>query len=300
MELKYHEPVMLEECMQGLDIQPGGIYVDATFGGGGHSREIISRLKDGRLIVFDQDEDALQNAIDDKRFLLVQHNFRYLKNFLRYYKAIPIQGLLADLGISSHQIDVPERGFSHRFDADLDMRMDKGSALSAREVINNYTPDKLKSIFMLYGEIENSWKLTQAIIKGRAKVPINTVEELKQCIMSCMPRGKESKYLSKVFQALRIEVNQELEALKALLEQSAEVIEKGGRLVIMSYHSLEDRMVKNFMNTGTFSGEADKDEYGNVNKPFKTITRKPIVASDKELELNPRSRSARLRIAEKV
>ena len=300
MQPEYHLPVMLAECMEGLNIQSDGTYVDATFGGGGHSKEILARLKNGKLFGFDQDEDAQLNALDDKRFVLVQHNFRYLKNFLRYYKAIPVQGLLADLGISSHQIDVPERGFSHRFDAELDMRMDKGSALSAKEVINNYTPDKLKNIFRLYGEIENSWKLTQAIIKGRAKMPINTVEELKLCIAGCMPRGKESKYLSKVFQSLRIEVNQELEALEALLQQSAEVIEKGGRLVIMSYHSLEDRMVKNFVNSGNFSGNAEKDEYGNVNKPFKAITRKPLVASEQELELNPRSRSARLRIAERI
>ena len=298
--MTYHKPVMLAECLEGLNINPGGIYVDVTFGGGGHSKAILDKIKTGRLLGFDQDPDANANALDDKRFTLVNHNFEYLKNYLEYHKAIPVNGLLADLGISSHQIDQPERGFSTRFDAQLDMRMDKDSANTAKDIINNRSEKDLHKIFGMYGEITNARELARCVVMARNSKPINTTTELKEAIKPCVKRGKENKYYAQVFQALRIEVNRELEVLKSLLTQSAEVMEKGGRLVVMSYHSLEDRLVKNFINKGKFSGEIEKDFYGNDIKPFKAINRKAITASEEEIAENPRARSAKLRIAERI
>jgi len=296
----YHTPVMLQECIEALNIKPGGTYVDVTFGGGGHSREIMKHLgADGRLLGFDQDADAQQNMIEDDRFTFVDQNFRYLKNFCRLHDALPVDGILADLGVSSFQFDQAERGFSIRFDAELDMRMNQQSELSAKEVVNNYAEADLHRIFGMYGEIQNSKSLAKTIVTARLNAPINTVADLKNAIQNLIPRGKENKYLAQVFQALRIEVNQELEALKEFLTQSAEVLATGGRLVVMSYHSLEDRLVKNFIAKGKFSGEVVKDLYGNDQKPLDAISRGAIVATDEEILLNNRARSAKLRIAVK-
>ena len=297
---KYHTPVLLDECIEGLAIRPQGTYVDVTFGGGGHSREILKHLDDhGKLLAFDQDADAKQNLIDDKRFVFIDQNFRYLKNFCRLHHAIPVDGILADLGVSSYQFDQAERGFSIRFDAELDMRMNRYSALSAKEVINNYTEAELHRIFGIYGGIQNAKSLANTIVMARLNAPIITVTNLKNAIVNRIPKGKENKYLAQVFQALRIEVNQELEALKDFLIQSAEVLVSGGRLVVMSYHSLEDRLVKNFIAKGKFSGEVEKDLYGNDNKPFDAISRGAITASTEEISKNNRARSAKLRIAVK-
>jgi 16S rRNA (cytosine1402-N4)-methyltransferase len=296
----YHTPVMLKECIDGLNINPDGIYVDATFGGGGHSREILKHLrKDGELLAFDQDADAQKNLLDDERFIFIDQNFRYLKNFCRLHNAIPVDGILADLGVSSYQFDQAERGFSIRFDAELDMRMNQSSALSAKDVVNNYTEAELHRIFGIYGEIQNAKSLANTIVTARLSTPINTVSDLKNAISARIPRGKENKYLAQVFQALRIEVNQELEALKDFLIQSADVLISGGRLVVMSYHSLEDRLVKNFIAKGKFSGEVEKDFYGNDQKPFDMVSRGAITASTAEIEKNNRARSAKLRIAVK-
>jgi 16S rRNA (cytosine1402-N4)-methyltransferase len=300
MMSNYHTPVMLQECIDGLAIKPEGTYVDVTFGGGGHSREIMKRLgKDGRLLAFDQDVDAQQNKIDDSRFEFIDQNFRYLKNFTRLHDAVPVDGILADLGVSSFQFDQAERDFSIRFDAELDMRMNQASDLSAKEVVNNYAEADLHKIFGMYGEIQNSKSLAKTIVTARLNAPINTVADLKNAIQNLIPRGKENKYLAQVFQALRIEVNQELEALKDFLTQSAEVLATGGRLVVMSYHSLEDRLVKNFIAKGKFSGEVEKDFYGNDQKPFDAVSRGAITATDEEIQLNNRARSAKLRIAVK-
>jgi 16S rRNA (cytosine1402-N4)-methyltransferase len=297
---KYHTPVMLQECMDGLAIRPEGTYVDVTFGGGGHSREILSHLnKYGKLLAFDQDADAKQNIPDDNRFVFIDQNFRYLKNFCRLQHAIPVDGILADLGVSSYQFDQPERGFSIRFDAELDMRMNQQSALTAKEVVNTYPEAELHRIFGMYGEIQNAKSLANTIVTTRLNQPIVTVAHLKNAIGKRIPRGKENKYLAQVFQALRIEVNQELEALKDFLIQSAEVLVSGGRLVVMSYHSLEDRLVKNFIARGKFSGEVEKDIYGNDNKPFNAVSRGAITASEEEIKKNNRARSAKLRIAVK-
>ena len=297
----YHEPVMLSECLDALNIQPDGVYVDVTFGGGGHSREILKRLgKKGRLIAFDQDEDAVRNAIDDERFTLVRHNYRFLKKFLRYYDAIPVNGILADLGISSYQIDEASRGFSIRFDADLDMRMNREAAKTAANVLNQYSEFDLVKIFSEFGEIFNSKTLARKIVETRKGEAFKTIQQFKDAIAPIADRQHESQYYAKVFQALRIEVNEELEALKEMLLQSAEVLGQGGRLVVMSYHSLEDRLVKNLISKGMFEGEAEKDLFGNTtNKIFAAINRKPIEASEEEIERNPRSRSAKLRVAEK-
>ncbi|MDB4901624.1 MAG: rRNA ((1402)-N(4))-methyltransferase [Mucilaginibacter sp.] len=296
----YHTPVMLNECIEGLNIRPDGTYVDVTFGGGGHSREILKHLaEDGKLLAFDQDADAKQNLIDDKRFIFVDQNFRYLKNFSRLYDAIPVDGILADLGVSSYQFDQAERGFSIRFDAELDMRMNQQATLSAKEVVNTYPEAELHRIFGIYGEIQNAKSLANTIATARLNTPIVTVADLKNAISNRIPRGKENKYLAQVFQALRIEVNQELEALKDFLIQSAEVLVSGGRLVVMSYHSLEDRLVKNFIAKGKFSGEVEKDLYGNSNKPFDAVSRGAITASAEEINNNNRARSAKLRIAVK-
>ena len=296
----YHQPALLHECIEGLGINPSGIYADLTFGGGGHSREILAKLNtDGRLLAFDQDEDALSNTIDDARFTLVNENFRYLKNFLRLHKASPVDGILADLGISSHQIDTPERGFATRFEGPLDMRMARSQGITASEMVNTYPEEKLISVFKLYGEISNARQLAAKIVEARIK-PITTTGELKEAIKSCMPPNYENKYLAQVFQAIRIEINDEMGALQAMLKQCADALKPGGRLVVISYHSLEDRLVKNYIKAGNLEGELQKDFYGNVLTPFKSITRKPITPSDEELASNPRSRSAKLRIAQKI
>jgi 16S rRNA (cytosine1402-N4)-methyltransferase len=300
MMSNYHNPVMLQECIDGLAIKKDGTYVDVTFGGGGHSKEILKHLgKEGRLLAFDQDADAQQNIIDDERFVFIDQNFRYLKNFCRLHDAIPVDGILADLGVSSYQFDQAERGFSIRFDAELDMRMNQASDLSAKEVVNNYTEAELHRIFGIYGEIQNAKSLANTIVTARLNAPIITVADLKNVISARIPKGKENKYLAQVFQALRIEVNQELEALKDFLIQTADVLAVGGRLVVMSYHSLEDRLVKNFIAKGKFSGEVEKDFFGNDQKPFDAVSRGAITASEEEIFSNNRARSAKLRIAVK-
>lgn len=297
---EYHVPVMLKECIEGLNIDPDGTYVDVTFGGGGHSREILKHLgPKGRLIAFDQDADAQRNIIDDERFVFVDQNFRYLKNFCRLHGAIPVNGILADLGVSSHQFDEADRGFSIRFDAELDMRMNQLGELTAKDVVNNYPVADLHRIFGIYGEIQNAKSLAETIATARLNASIVTIADLKNVISNRIPKGKENKYLAQVFQALRIEVNQELEALKDFLMQSAEVLGVGGRLVVMSYHSLEDRLVKNFIAKGKFSGEVEKDLYGNDNKPLDAVSRGAITASAEEITNNNRARSAKLRIAVK-
>lgn len=295
----YHKPVMLSECLDGLAIKPEGTYVDVTFGGGGHARAILEQLTTGRLVGFDQDADALLNSIDDSRFTLINQNFRYLTNFLRFYKAFPVDGILADLGVSSHQLDQAERGFSTRFDADLDLRMDRKSNLTAREVINRYPTEDLIKIMREYGELPNAYRIALKLTEARGAGAIDTTAQLKEILQPFAERGKENKFFARIFQALRIEVNGELEALKEMLLQTTKTIKPGGRLVVMSYHSLEDRLVKHFMKTGNFEGIENKDFFGNLHAPFKPITRKPVTASEEELIENNRSRSAKLRIAER-
>jgi len=298
--MEYHNPVLLKECIEGLNINPAGIYVDVTFGGGGHSREILKHLTTGKLFAFDQDEDAAKNKIADERFVLVKQNFKYLKNMLRMYQALPIDGLLADLGVSSHQFDIAERGFSIRFDeAKLDMRMDKSAKQTAADILNTATEEELKSIFKLYGEIDNTGSLARLIAHSRKDKKMETVGDLKLVIEKVVKKGRENKYYAQVFQALRIEVNKEMDALKELLTQSLEVLKPGGRLVVISYHSLEDRLVKNIMRSGKFEGEVEKDFFGNQLTPFTQITRKPITPGEEEIIENSRARSAKLRIAEK-
>jgi 16S rRNA (cytosine1402-N4)-methyltransferase len=296
----YHVPVLLKESVEGLNINPEGIYVDVTFGGGGHSREILKHLKGGKLYAFDQDADAVDNAKDliGPNFTLIPANFRYIKKYLRLNGVDKVDGLLGDLGISSHQIDTPERGFSIRYDAPLDMRMDRGIDKTAADIINKYSEHGLHSILGMYGEVRNAKTLAQALVKERINKPIQRTSELIEVLSHYAPRGKESKYYAQVFQALRIEVNEELEALKDLLEQSQQVLRSGGRLSIISYHSLEDRLVKNFVQQGKFHGDAEKDLYGNTNKPFQSVG-KAIDPDDEEKEKNNRARSARLRIAER-
>ncbi|WP_207428785.1 16S rRNA (cytosine(1402)-N(4))-methyltransferase RsmH [Pedobacter sp. SYSU D00535] len=297
----YHVPVMLKECIEGLDIKPDGVYVDVTFGGGGHSREILKHLNEkGRLLAFDQDVDAQQNIPNDDRLTFIDQNFRFLKNNCRLYGAIPVDGVLADLGVSSHQFDQPERGFSIRFDAELDMRMDQSGSLTARQVVNEYSEEDLHKIFGIYGEIQNAKSLAKAVVTARLNAPIETVAELKEAIRKNIPKGKENKYLAQVFQALRIEVNQELEALQEFLAQAVDVLKPGGRLVVMSYHSLEDRLVKNFIAKGKFRGEVEKDFFGNEIKPLESVVRKAITASAEEVAQNNRARSAKLRVAVKL
>jgi len=296
----YHQPALLHECIEGLSINPSGIYADVTFGGGGHSIEILGKLNgEGRLVAFDQDEDALVNEIDDNRFTLVNENFRYLKNFLRLHKALPLDGILADLGISSHQIDTPGRGFATRFEGPLDMRMARKHGVTAAQLVNTYSEERLQSIFKLYGEISNARLLASTIVQARTN-PITTTNELKEAIKACTPLNYESKYLAQVFQAIRIEINDEMGALQAMLKQCADVLKPGGRLVVISYHSLEDRLVKNYIKTGNFEGVQEKDFYGNILAPLKQVTRKPITPNAQELKNNPRSRSAKLRIAQKI
>ena len=298
----YHQPVLLQACIDGLNLQPGGTYVDITFGGGGHSREILNRLEGGRLFGFDQDVDARANAqaIGDSRLTFVASNFRNIKRYLRLHGVKQVDGILADLGISSHQIDTPERGFSTRFDADLDMRMNQQADRTARQVINDYTEAELHRILGMYGEITNARTAASAIVSARSNRPIKTINELKAALQRYAPRGKENKFFAQVFQALRIEVNEEMQALEEFLEQVPELLKPGGRLVVMSYHSLEDRPVKNFIAKGKFQGEVEKDLYGNELKPLRSITRKPIEATPDEVARNPRARSAKLRIAEKL
>jgi 16S rRNA (cytosine1402-N4)-methyltransferase len=302
ISVSYHKPVLLTKSVEALNIAPEGTYADVTFGGGGHTTSILKKLgKKGRLIAFDQDEEAAANLMDDKRLTLVNHNFKYLKRFLRYYNAIPIDGLLADLGVSSHQFDESSRGFSIRFEATLDMRMNRQQKLSAKEVVATYSAEQLQRIFSMYGEAHNARTAAHRIVEQRKEKAINTVEDLKRALESCTPRGNESQYLAKIFQALRIEVNDELGALQDLLKQSAEVLKPGGRLVMISYHSLEDRLVKNFIQTGNFEGESTTDIYGNKEGTvFKPITKKPIIPTDEEIKENPRARSAKLRIAERT
>lgn len=296
---EYHNPVLLKESVDGLNINPDGIYVDVTFGGGGHSREILSRLgENGRLIAFDQDQDALKNSIDDPRFLLINENFRHIKRFLRFHNIREVDGILADLGVSSHQFDVAERGFSTRFEADLDMRMSQTSALSAYEVINDYDEKSLRHILATYGELSNAGAMTHVIISQREIEPIKNSERLKEVLARFLPAHKSNKILAQIYQAIRIEVNQEIEVLKEFLEQSLDILKPEGRLSVISYHSLEDRLVKRYMRNGMFEGEPEKDMFGNFEVPFKLVN-KLIIPSNQEIAVNNRARSAKLRIAEK-
>ena len=298
--MDYHLPVMLNECIEGLDIRPDGTYVDATFGGGGHSRAILSQLgPEGRLIAFDQDEDALANALDDPRFTLLNENFRYMKSFLRLNGVRSVNGVLADLGVSSHQFDVAERGFSTRMEGELDLRMDRRQELTAKELVNTADEAELARILRLYGELPNAAQMARAICRARMEREIVTTFDLRDAVSRHLPRGAENKYLAMLFQALRIEVNGELDALKALLQQAVELLEPEGRLVVMSYHSLEDRLVKNFFRAGNFEGEVEKDFYGNPIVPLVPVTCKVISPGQEELQSNPRSRSARVLVAQK-
>ncbi|CAL44126.1 S-adenosyl-methyltransferase MraW [Flavobacterium psychrophilum JIP02/86] len=290
---------MLKETVDGLNIKPDGVYVDVTFGGGGHSKEILSRLgPEGKLFGFDQDEDAWENALPDERFTLIQENFRYIKRFLRFNGIKKVDGILADLGVSSHQFDVPERGFSTRFDAELDMRMSKKNDLTAFNIVNEYDETNLRRIFAEYGELGNALAIARAIIEAREKEKIVNTEDLKQVLARFLPNNKAHKILAQIYQSIRIEVNQEMDVLKEFLEQSLEVLDQGGRLSVISYHSLEDRLVKRFMKNGLFEGEPEKDFFGRFEVPFKLIG-KMIIPSNQEIKINNRARSAKLRIAEK-
>ena len=296
----YHHPVMLEECITGLNIQPDGVYADATFGGGGHARAILDRLTTGHLYAFDQDEDAAANAFDDERFTFIPQNFRYFKNFIQLYHGGKIDGIIADLGVSSHQFDTPERGFSYREDGILDMRMNRQTGSSAQDVVNQYDEKALSNIFYRYGELADGRALARRIVHAREEQPIQTTQQLVNALQPSLLRGKENKTLSKIFQAIRIEVNQEMEVLESFLTQTVDALKDGGHLVIISYHSLEDRMVKNLMRAGNLSGEVEKDFFGNPQTPFKLITRKAIQPDDEEINTNSRARSAKLRVAEKT
>ncbi len=297
--MEYHNPVLLKETVDGLNIKPDGVYVDVTFGGGGHSKEILSRLgPEGKLFGFDQDEDAWKNALPDERFTLIQENFRYIKRFLRFNGIKKVDGILADLGVSSHQFDVPERGFSTRFDAELDMRMSKKNDLTAFNVVNEYDETNLRRIFSEFGELGNALAIARAIIEAREKEKIVNTEDLKQVLARFLPNNKAHKILAQIYQSIRIEVNQEMDVLREFLEQSLEVLGEGGRLSVISYHSLEDRLVKRFMKNGLFEGEPEKDFFGRFEVPFKLIG-KMIIPSNEEIKINNRARSAKLRIAEK-
>jgi 16S rRNA (cytosine1402-N4)-methyltransferase len=302
MGTTYHKPVMLTECIEALNINPEGIYVDVTFGGGGHSLAILENIRGGRLISFDQDEDAKLQAeqIRSRSFTFCQANFMYMKKYLKLNGVTQVNGILADLGISSHQIDSPERGFSTRFDGPLDMRMDQNSGTSAADLLNRYSEADLHKILGMYGEIKNARTAAKMIVQQRVTKPFSRTEDLKAALQPIAPRGKEFKYFAQVFQALRIEVNAEMKALEDFLHQCGEVMAQGGRLVVMSYHSLEDRMVKNFINKGKVFGEVEKDFYGNEIKPFKAVNRKPVEAGEEEVGENNRARSAKLRIAERI
>lgn len=297
MQMNYHKPVLLHESVEALAIKEDGVYVDVTFGGGGHSREILNKLgENGRLFAFDQDADAQQNKIEDKRFVLIAENFRYISRFLRFYGIKKVDGILADLGVSSHQFDEAERGFSTRFDADLDMRMNQKSMLSAKEIVNKYDEKKLADVLFLYGELRNARALASDIVKARSEQEIATSFQLKKILQRHLPKAKEHKFLAQIFQALRIEVNEELEVLKEFLEQVPMLLNKGGRLSVISYHSLEDRLVKRFIQTGKFSGEIEKDFFGNTNEPLKKLG-KLIIPTTEEIKENNRARSAKLRVA---
>lgn len=299
--MNYHNPVLLQTCIDNLITNPSGTYVDVTFGGGGHSRAILNTINsEGKLLAFDQDEDSHANLIDDERFQFVPSNFKNLTRFLQYHRAYPVDGILADLGISSHQIDTAERGFSYSKDGILDMRMNTQAGISAREIINEWDEQQLSRIFFTYGELREGRQLARQIIKKRAEQSINTTLQLSEVLKACLPKGKENKYLSKIFQALRIEVNKEMEVLESFLTQTTAALKPGGRLVIISYHSLEDRLVKNFMRSGNLNGEIEKDFFGNPLTPFKLISRKAIIPDEEEIMTNPRARSAKLRIAEKI
>ena len=294
----YHVPVLLKESIEALDIKPDGIYVDLTFGGGGHSREIIKHLTTGKLIGFDQDIDAERNIIDDERFIFIRHNFRYFKNFLKYIGYEKVDGILADLGVSSHEFDVAERGFSFRFDGDLDMRMNQSANFNAADLLNTYSSDELFRVFKYYGEVKNPGKLVRVILAHRDDNEFKTIQQLKEVILPCTPKFKEHRYWAQVFQALRIEVNAEMDVLKDMLNQIPESLKPDGRLAVITYHSLEDRLVKNFIRDGKFAGGAEKDFYGKTNTPLEAVNRKVIIPDEEELELNNRSRSAKLRIAQ--
>lgn len=297
--MEYHNPVLLKETVDGLNIKPDGIYVDVTFGGGGHSKEILSRLgPNGKLFGFDQDEDALANALPDERFTLIGENFRYIKRFLRFYGVKQVDGILADLGVSSHQFDIPERGFSTRFDADLDMRMSQKNELNAFKVINEYDDASLRRVFYDYGELKNAPALARTILEAREKKVIKTTDELKVVLGKYLPEKVKNKVLAQIYQAIRIEVNEEMEVLKEFLQQTLEILKPEGRLSVISYHSLEDRLVKRFMKNGMFEGEPERDFFGNFSVPFHLIG-KLIVPSEAEIKINNRARSAKLRIAEK-
>lgn len=302
MSNHYHIPVLLQPCINNLVVNSDGVYVDITFGGGGHSKEILKRLSEkGKLFSFDQDEDAQQNIPDDKRLTFISQNYRFIKNYLRLYGITKVDGILGDLGVSSHQFDKGERGFSIRFDADLDMRMNQKGELTAKKVLNDYDEKKLTSIFREYGELDNAFRLSKLISEARVNGSIDTTEQLKEIIKPATPKFEENRYLAKVYQAIRIEVNQEMEALKECLTQCIDLLKPGGRLVIMSYHSLEDRLVKNLIKTGNVEGKEEKDLiFGNVTRYFKSLSNKPIVPDTEEIENNSRARSAKLRVAEKI
>ena len=298
--MEYHNPVLLKETVDGLAIKGDGVYVDVTFGGGGHSREILSRLgPEGKLFAFDQDKDALENSIDDERFVLINENFRFIKRFLRFNGIRKVDGILGDFGVSSHQFDVAERGFSTRFESKLDMRMDQQSSLSAHQVINEYEEKQLREVLFNYGELRNAPKIAKTIVSARKDGEIATSEKLKEILKPFLPMGKEHKILAQIYQAIRIEVNQEIEALKEFLLQTEELLEKGGRLSLISYHSLEDRLVKRYIRSGMFEGEPEKDFYGNVSVPFKKVGNM-IVPSFEEIKKNNRARSAKLRVAKRL
>lgn len=298
--MEYHQPVLASESIDALAIRPGGIYVDATFGGGGHSRLILEKLgAEGRLLGFDQDEDARANVPEDGRFAFVQHNFRFMKRFLRLHRITELDGMLADLGVSSHQLDVAERGFSYRFDAALDMRMSRQQEKTAATVVNSYGPDALQEVFSRYGEVRNARTLAQRIAEEREHRPIETIGAFL-AVVEPIVRGHRARYLSQVFQALRIEVNDEMGALKEFLEQALDVLKPGGRLAVITYHSIEDRMVKNFLKAGNFEGRQEKDFFGNIQRPFKVIAKKGVTPSEEEIRRNPRARSASLRVGEKL
>ena len=297
----YHTPALLSESVAGLNIHPEGVYVDVTFGGGGHSREILRQLgNNGKLVSFDQDEDAIRNAISDPRFIFVKSNFRFLKNFLRYHNIHQVDGILADLGVSSHHFDDSERGFSFRFTGDLDMRMNRSARKTAADILNTYSAEQLSDIFYLYGELKNSRKLASAIVSQRQSKPLKTVPDFLEIMEPFTRKDKEKKMLAQAFQALRIEVNDEMTALRDMLSQTVDILAPGGRVSIISYHSLEDRLVKNFFKTGNFEGRIIQDFFGNIQTPFEVINRKVIIPSEEEQEANPRSRSAKLRIAGKA
>ena len=298
--MMYHKSVLLEESIAALAIRPGGIYVDATYGGGGHARAILDQMQGGKLVAFDQDEEAILNRIDDPRLVMVNNNFRFLRNFLKLHHASPVDGILADLGISSHQIDQPGRGFSTRFDGVLDMRMDRKKKQTAKDIVNHYSEENLGNLFFSYGEIRNARKLASRIVEARKIKPVETTGALKEIANTCAERGKEFKYQAQIFQALRIEVNEEMDALREFLKQAAQALKPQGRLVVIAYHSLEDKLVKNYFRSGNFEGTVEKDFYGNVLAPLKVITRRAIVPADREIEDNSRSRSAKLRVAEKI